>query len=298
MTASENELDQAAQVALEAVKLEHFTAEPSTIGPFGESKLSWGVTVPRESDVSVDFDIDGTPVAASGELFVAPESSTSYELRARARKYSRVIGTVAVQVDLGACIALSAEPALLVTAAIRSNISSDKTLRFRSPADPVVAIRDDRMIITLRLTKSVKGAPDPDVDIDASYTLGVIPAPSYGPHHHIGDVDPLYQPFHQLSAENKDIAVDISFPWYAWLIPGAMIGLPIAISGGEADGYKSTSGMIDDIVSLLDGWFSQANVQRPQMDKHDAGFDVNPQGEQRFWINFCPFPRPGPVVGS
>jgi len=45
-------------------------------------------------------------------------------------------------------------------------------------------------------------------------------------------------------------------------------------------------------VQLLNGWFTQSYVQPPRMDRHDAGFYVNPQGDQRFWINFCPAPTP------
>jgi hypothetical protein len=101
--------------------------------------------------------------------------------------------------------------------------------------------------------------------------------------------------FHQLAPADIEINVDVSVPWYVWLVPGAMLGLPIAISGAKADASRKTNKMINDIVDLLNGWFSQTSVQPPRMDKHDAGFYVSPPGNELFWINFCPVPGRVPV---
>ncbi len=296
--AAQNELDQQAQAALAKVRLDHFTAEPSTIGPFTSSKISWEVTVPEEFDVSVELDIERTPVATSGELLVAPESTTSYRLRARAFSHSKILGTVTVQVDLAACIALSAEPVDTITGVIKYQINADPDIYFRSTSDPIVAIRDDRMIITLRLGGSVKYFPDPSIDIDASFALDVVPLPRSGRGRLLEGITIFQHDFHQLAPANEDINVDVSFPWYAWLVPGAMIGLVIAISGAEDKGHKRATKIISDIVEALNGWFHQSYVQPPKMDKHDASFYVNPQGDQRFWINFCPPPSPHLTVNA
>jgi hypothetical protein len=71
-----------------------------------------------------------------------------------------------------------------------------------------------------------------------------------------------------------------------------VIALPIVISGAEDNGHAKAVKMISDIVERLNDWFHQSYVQPPKMDKHDASFYVNPQGDQRFWINFCPAPIP------
>ena len=90
----ETELDRQALAALANVKLHHFTAEPSTIGPFASSEISWEVVVPEEYDVTVDINLDGMSVPPTGELSVSPEFTKSYHLRGRAGRYSKVLGTV------------------------------------------------------------------------------------------------------------------------------------------------------------------------------------------------------------
>jgi hypothetical protein len=303
---AQNGLDQRAQAALADVRLDFFTAEPLTIKPFATSKISWKVTVPKECDVSVELDLNGTSVATSGEFLVAPESATSYRLRAQALSHSKILGTVTAQVDLTACIALSAEPVEVITAAIKYQINTDTSgIYFRPPRPPtwngnvyvpgdpiipIVAVQDDRMIITLRLAKSVRHFPDPAINIDASFALDVIPISRQGRGQFLAGITPFQHDFHQLASTAESINVDVSFPIYVWLIPGAMIGLPIVISGAEDTAHAKAAKMISDIVEKLNDWFHQAYVQPPKMDKHDASFYVNPQGDQRFWINFCPGP--------
>jgi len=303
---AQNEPDQRAQAALAEVRLDFFRAEPLTIEPFTTSKISWKVTVPKECDVSAEFDLNGTSVSMSGEFLVAPESATSYQLRAQALSHSKILGTVTAQVDLAACIALSAEPVEVITAAIKYQINTDTSgLYFRplrsptwngnvyvpgEPIIPIVAIQDDRMIVTLRLAKRVRHFPDPAINLDASFALDVIPIPRQGRGKFLAGITPFRHDFHQLAPAGESINVDVSFPIYVWLIPGAPFVLPIVLSMAEDTARAKAAKMISDIVEKLDDWFHQANVQPPKMDKHDASFYVNPQGDQRFWINFCPVP--------
>jgi hypothetical protein len=291
--AAQNELDQYAQAALAKVRLGHFAAKPSTIEPFTSSKISWEVAVPDEFDVSVDLDINGTSVATSGEVSVAPTSTTSYRLRARALNHARELGTVTAHVDLGACVALSAEPVEAIAAVITTQIETDTSgLYFRPTSYPysVASIKEDRMVITLRLAQELNNAPNPAINIDASFKLDVIPIARQGRGGLLAGITPFQYQFHQLAPANEEIDADVSFPWYVWLVPGAMIALPIAISNAEEKARAKATKMISNIVHTLNGWFHQSHVQPPKMDKHDAGFYVNPQGERRFWINFCPVP--------
>lgn len=294
-TPAQNELDQQALAALETVRLDLFTAEPASITPFDSSKIRWEVKIPTEMDVSVELELDGIPVSASGEFFVTPESTTSYRLMARALSHAKILGTVTAHVDMAACVVLSAEPVNVITDVIKNQINTDPSgIRFRPPLEktlgsfhypvpwpPVVAIHDDRMIITLRLTKQVSHFPDPAIDIDASFALDVVPIPT-----------PLPHDFHRLTPTNVEISVDIVFPFYVWFIPGITFPLLLAIAMEEDAARDRAAKMISDVVEALNGWFHQSYVQPPQMDKHDASFYVNPQGKQRFWITFCPAPSP------
>jgi len=299
-TPAQNEFDQQAQAALAKVKLDHFAAKPLTIEPFATSKLSWKVTIPEEFDGSVDLDIDDTPVSASGEFQVVPDSNTSYQLRARTLNRSRILGTVVLKEDLAACTAPSDEPVKWIEGIIKQAISTDSSgLYFRPPNPrpwpwppipwpPIVTIKDDRMIISLRLGK--RGFPNPAIDIDASFALDVIPIPLPAKRRFLAGITPFEYHYHQLAPKDERISADVSVPIYLWLIPGAVIALPIAISMAEDKAHASAAKMINDIVEVLNGWFRRPEVLPPKMDKHDAGFYVNPQGSQRFWINFCPVP--------
>ena len=290
-TSPQSGLDQRAQEILAKVRLDHFTAEPLTIDPFARSKLSWKVTAPEEFATSGDLAINHTYVAPSGELLVAPESTTTYRLDAQIFDQSKVLGSVTVHVGSAACVALSAEPVDVITSVIKFNINTDDSgTYFRPTSVPIVIIQDDRMVVRLRLAHKVDWFPDPSIDIDAGFALDVVPVPPSGRNRFLVGISPFQHEFHQLAPARENITVDVSFPWYAWLVPGAMIALPIVISGIEQKSQAKATTMVDDIVAALNGWFHQAYVQPPKMDKHDAGFYVNPQGSQRFWTTFCPVP--------
>jgi len=281
------QLDLQARTALEQITLETFTVDPSRIDPFGRSTLSWAVSIPEGSEMPVNLEIDGTPVGASGELLVAPESTRSYQLRVSAWNYSQVLGTVTVDVDLARCIALSEDPIFQLTAVIKYRVDTDKSnVVFRTTSEPILSIQGNQMIVRLHLSSTDIGGPD--IDIDASFELGVAPIPPYGPAQNIIVSE---HNFHRLVYLNPSTNVDVSFPWYVWLVPGAMLILPIVRSGIESQGHAKATEIIKGIVDCLNDWFKQSFVQPPGMDKHDAGFYVNPQGG-RFWVTFCPVVKP------
>jgi len=282
------ELDLQARAALEQVRLDTFTVDPSRIDPFGRSTLSWAVSIPEDSEIPVNLDIDGIPVAASGELLVAPESARSYQLRASAWNYSQVLGTVTVEVDLTTCIALSEDPIFQLTAVIKSRVDPKKTgVELRSPSEPILTVQGNQMNVRLRLRSTHTAGPD--IDIDASFELGVAPIP---PHRPAQNIIISQQDFHRLVYLNPSTNVDVSFPWYLWLIPGAMLLLPILRSGIESHGRVKAAETIEGITNCLNDWFKEPFIQPPRMDKHDAGFYATPQGEGRFWVTFCPVFKP------
>jgi hypothetical protein len=128
----------------------------------------------------------------------------------------------------------------------------------------------------------VNDFPDPSVDVDFSFALGVVPIPRY----------PLTEyEYHKLAPVDEEISVNVSVAWWAWLIPMATVVLPIVISGGEDKGGAAVVAAINAIVDALNEWFDLIpNVQPPLMDKHNAGFEADPEGDSLFFINFCPAP--------
>jgi hypothetical protein len=306
----ENELDQEAQAALGRVKLDLLTAEPSIITPFTNmnSTVRWKVSLPDGfDDVTVELELEGMPIPTSGQFSVAPQTTQSYRLTAHARRYSKVLGMVTVEIDLGECKIHSDDSFIFaITQTIKYQIETDPAgLRFRAPIPPqppfppLVTITGDRMVIALRLTKQVSNFPDPAINIDASFGLEVDPIPRTGRGSVLAGVTPAGSERLELVPANKVVSADVSVPWWAWGIPGAQIPLVIAINAAQDKAEKSANNMIHEIVGTLNDWFSLQQDIQPgwAWDKHDAGFYVNPQGSQRFWIRFCPAPS-GPSVLS
>jgi uncharacterized spore protein YtfJ len=104
------------------------------------------------------------PITTSGQLSVAPQVTASYQLTARARRHSRVLGTATVEVDLGSCKIHSDDSFIFaITQTIKHQIETDTTgLYSRAafpPPPPLVAISGDRIVIALRLSKRVDNFP-------------------------------------------------------------------------------------------------------------------------------------------
>jgi len=210
------------------VTLESFKARPTSIGPFGASVLSWSVSGPVGFHVKLDFQ----DVAKSGTRAVQPASTTTYRLSAHAGQASRTLGTVQVAVDRSSCETYDiGNPQSAMTAPLRQGILQSGDLYFRSSPGLSITFSPGRILIKLRLGKEINNFPNPDVDIDASFGLAV----------HDGSLAPVAE----------QISVDISVPWYAWLAPGAPIGLAIAIDMSRDSARKKMHDTIQGLVQVL-----------------------------------------------
>jgi hypothetical protein len=270
MTQPNGESDQRSQAALDKTSLELFTVL-----------------------------LDRAEVAAAGMLPVAPSATATYWLSARAGRSSKPLGQVTVRVDLAACTTKTdIQVVKWVAGAVTEKIQERtdgvylKTLIFGTPnavvaPNPIVTITPDRMNLHLVLGKQVRRFPDPTITIDASFGLEVIPGP---PPTTLGRV-PLPFPAEfppVLAPVDKSINTDVSFPWYAWTVPGAMLFLPIVTSGAEDAAHKSADSMIDEIVSsLLNSYFATP----PNAWKQHVTLYVDDLGGE-FAVTFCPAPQP------
>jgi hypothetical protein len=304
------EADDEAMFLLNKVKRHSFAANPAAIGPFGPSLLSWSVTAPE----GVTIRLDGLTVEASGERWLLPAATETHRLSAKAGSISKSLGVASVHVNDLQCRTL--DDALLPTflaVGIQKGIEEDDSgVYFRmipglDPAGgflryvrskPSVSISTDRLTIALQLGKVVNNFPDASIDLSISFGLQVV-QDSFSIIGH-----------RRIAATAEVITVDISFPFYAWLIPGAMIGLPIAIDGGKEEARARSMKMINQIVGQtglgiaidetghaieeksLNNYF-----QNPAgMEKHDVQLYVNSVGQGIFAVQYCP--NSGPVVIS
>jgi hypothetical protein len=291
--------DQALDV-LDEVVLKRFVVEPQKLAPFDVGTLHWEVTVPRNPPVAVTIQLDGAAVPATGALPVAPPTTSTYRLTARAGRSSKLLGQVTVVVELGACTTMVDNQVVKwVAGAIATKIQERtdgvylRTVAFHGVEipNPQVWITTDRMHLRLVLGKNVKRFPDPTITIDASFELAVVPgtAPP-GVHHPVLVDKPGIEFPPKLAPIAKEISTDVSFPATAWLVPGAIIFLPIAISQGEGDAHRTADSMIDQIVDgILNGFFTGP----PNTYKHNVRLFTDTFGGE-FSVTFCPIP--GPVV--
>lgn len=225
------EVDAEAIDILAQVSLESFRATPTSIGPFGSSVLEWRAEGPPTGWGLI---LDGRSVARSGAIAVRPQFSRSYGLSARARRYARSLGSVRVDVDLDACETNQFfDFRWILDGALRQFVENDPELRFRTAFGivqyPSIEFEPDRISFSLRLKKSQDNFPDPSVNIDVRFGLAV------------ADEAIVVSP--------ADINVDISVPWYAWTIPGAVPALAIAISMARDGARQRVRASLDQLAA-------------------------------------------------
>ena len=255
---------------LSEVSLVSFTANPPAIGPFGASVLSWRVTGPTSG---FQVELNQQIVVRSGEQVVQPTNTTTYQLTANARGVSELLGSVQVAVDRSSCqINPGANALSTIQGPIYANITGD--LSFRDGSSPVVTFSQGRIRIQLHLSKHIDVFPNPDVDIDASFGLTV----------HDAALQVTAIPDRVLQATGELISVDISEPEWVWLLPGAPIGLAIALDGGKRDAHKKMHELIQGIVELLNFYYTPPHGFRRQ----SVRIDVDNNGAGIIETTECP----------
>ena len=288
-TRLDEEVSERALEILEEVTLHHFTADPTGILPFGSSTLSWRVDGPAGFHVKLNV----TTVARIGTRVVQPTESVTYRLYAHAGPHSKFLGLVAVTVNLAQC--RSAENGFVVQLlgnALQEGIDARNDIYFRAvsrrnalgrvtfvPSVPEVSIAPDRVRFILKLGGRVDWFPDPDIDVDARFGLTVSSDFPVG---------------RSIVPTNEDIKVKASLPFYAWLIPGAAVALPIVLGNAEDE---TRAGMRDAIRSFvsqgIDGYFNAlpvlAGLEAHSVRIHTGGPDGIVEA------TFCPTTAP-PIV--
>lgn len=275
---------------LEEVSLDYFTAEPSAISPFGASSLRWKVTGPS---TGFKVRLEGTDVAKAGSRGVQPAVSHTYRLHAYAGGYSKFLGNATVNVNLGRCTSNeNATVAQLMKYGLQRAIDADAKLYFRivklrdaqgrdyyAPSEPEIIITPHQIRFLLKLGTEIDNFPNPEIDIDASFGLTVATTDS---------ITVLRD--YKVVPINDRVEVSISVPWYAWLIPGAPIGLGIALDMAKD---RATKGIRESIPGLVDEAIIDRIAEPAGMEPHSVriltgGF--NNQGIVE--VTFCPVERP------
>jgi hypothetical protein len=247
---------------LTKVSLRSFTVNPARIGPFGAALLRWEVDGP--AGVSFALELNGQRVAHRGERVAQPLSSTTYSLVASARGGRRTMGSVRLDVNLAGCTTAQLNnPKALIEGALTNAIEATDGIYFRSK--PVVTFSPGRIAFRLHLGADLDKLPDPTIRIEGGFGLQV----------HDG----------QLVAVGESVSADVSVPRYAWLIPGAMIALPIALSQAEQTARATARNAIAGLVNLLAFLWAPAEGMR----RHRVRVDVAEDGFGIIEVSECPY---------
>lgn len=265
---------------LEQVTLKHFAANPVNIDPFGVSTLGWHVDGPGGFRVK----IDGLQVSKSGTRSVQPRETHTFRLYAFAGQASKFLGLATVNVNLARCI--SRESSLideLVAGVLKQEIDKRNDIYFRNGSKPQVTITPDSIRFILRLASVQNNFPDPSVDIDVSFGLGVA-------------ADDLVAFRRKLVPVAVNISVDVSVPWWVWLIPGVQIGLAIALDMARDSARKEMQTIVNRLVDEAISPFFRSLQVPDAMEEHSARIFVI-EGFGTVEVTYCPGPGLSTDVG-
>jgi hypothetical protein len=281
-TTDDQLLEEAANLA--RVSLRSFTATPDQLDPFGAALVAWEVTGPGHGTF-YRLKLNGSFVPPRNERVVQPKTTTNYRLTAVSGSSIRALGNVTVDVDLSRCDMFQIPSAQnTIEGVLRSGVEAEEDIYFRTvlrtmngqitpvTSSPEVTFSPGRIRFKLVLGKEVNNFPNPSIDIDVSFGLDV----------QDGDV----------VSSGEDIDIDVSVPFWAWALPGAIPGLALAIAAGKDSARRSMRNAIAGIAQLLNLLSQPARGFR----RHSVTIDG---GTGSILIQQCPYePLTGLVAVS
>jgi hypothetical protein len=290
-----DEIEERALELLEQVNLRSFQATPQALLPFQSSLLRWQVEAPT----GVSIKLNGSIVSKSATKLIQPTATQTFRLYAHVSRYSRFLAAVTVSVNLTQCTSrnFSTIDELLDSELIRGINASDEVyfrlVQVLGPdgrkryvqSQPEVTILPGRIRFKLKLGGEVNNFPNPDINVDASFGLGI--AQSSAP-------DGGIFPQNVIVATAVDVNVSVSFPWWAYLVPGAAIGLPIA-AGMAQDRVRAefTNAITRFVAEGVNPLFNL--VEPAGTEKHRIRIFVSDQ-VGIVEVDYCPVPQPEVVI--
>jgi hypothetical protein len=260
------------------VFLEFFKATPSTIKPFEASVLEWKVT--SDIDVAPTVKINNQIVPSQGSMTVRPRSSLTYRLLAKNGPQFLQLGQVEVTVDKSDCqLGGITDAESILSTAFQTQIEADPELYFLKrvirqgytttveDSLPIVKVDETGIDLSLRFGKVLNNKPDPSIKADVRFNWIII--------------DDVIEP-NFLKAD-----ISVSFPWWAYAIPGAVPGLVIAASLARDNVF----------VQIRDGLKQFAAILlQPPMGRRIVSIRTSPALRGIIETEYCPEPTPPQVV--
>ena len=274
---------------LSSIVVRRLDATPTEVRPYGVATIRWEV----DAGPPVRLTIGGVHVGHSSSMPIHPTATNTYRLIASVGNQTRLLGAVTVSVILDQCVRWPSNlvDEVLNDALTESIENSEENLYFRQTvvretgrletSKPVIKIGQGRVDFTLLISKEVDYFPNPYITVRASFGMTVI------------QTSESILPRTELAANNIDISVDVSFPWYAYLIPvGSPITLALVQDMAEDKVTRITKAGIIDFVSGLNQLFPAPG---PNLLMHSVEIYSTNDGVGMVEVEFCPAPS-GPGI--
>ena len=263
------------------VSVESFTVTPSTIKPFESSILQWKVISLGPTKPTIM--INGEPVQYEGSMTVRPSGPTTYRLTTKQGPGPVQLSKVDINVDESECEeALLSQVETFLSGAFGNEFAQSSDIYLlgvyesvgfsrRRVGDllPDVNIDETGVSLSFRVGANVDKFPDPTIKGDFKFRWAII--------------DDVIEPYFT----KQDVSVD--FPFYAWAVPGAVVGLPIA-SGFARDKTRRLvrEGLIEFAALFLN----------PLVEGRMYKIRTTEDSRGSIFIKHCPDPTPPKIKAS
>ena len=135
----------------------------------------------------------------------------------------------------------------------------------------------------------VENFPDPDIDVDASFGLGLAPAPATS-------TSAGSFPKTDIVPTAIDVSVNVSFPYWAYLIAGVNLTLQRRAEMAEDRVRAAFTSGIGTLAARINAFFEkeeQVRIAKPQdSEKHQVRIFFGEFGGT-VEVDYCPVPQPG-----
>ncbi len=221
---------------LEDVTLEHFTANPTAIGPFDHSVLSWHVNGVRPR---VQILLNNTQVTAVGQAVVNPAVTASYTLSAKSGAARKTLGHVTVNVDTSTCdevelINLLAVLRQQVILAIANRTDTYWSSNLNDSNILSVGLSDEplpRIFVRAVFRQRLANFPDPWVTLELSFGLAI-----------------QNGLFIAVAPSSKGT---VEFDKVTWFLGGILLGLALAVSNANERATKAGTELIAGLLQYI-----------------------------------------------
>jgi hypothetical protein len=242
-------------IGVQDVFLRHLSVKPNVILPFGAAVLRWEIDAPPTVQITINDEL----APQIGSRVVRPTYSTTYRVLARRGQRQTELGRVDLTVDRSLCTTSEILNPVPVFAATLDNwITLVDGVRTQFPAK----VRFDPNRITFELYLS--GERNSSIHIKGSFGVTVIDG--------------------RVASTTNQVSADVQFPWYLWLIPGAMIGLAIARDGAREKATAAGFSLIKHLVELIEAYWNP----RTGMARHHVRIDRTEDGVGVLETTDCP----------